>query len=79
MLQAELAARDVAWIHWVEQAIDQLWVLRAERARQGAQALKALGKIGLGVANVIRCCALLSMEMMVPLSVTMWVGDEETK
>ena len=51
----------------VEQAIDQLWSSRGERARQGAQALRTLGKIGLGVAKVIRTRELPELpDMSVP-------------
>lgn len=55
MLESELAGRGASMEPLgVEQAIDQLWTSRGERARQGAEALKTLGKIGLIVANVIR-------------------------
>jgi len=55
MLESELAQRGVGMNPLqVEQRIDQLWTSHAERARQGAQGLKMLGKIGLTVANVIR-------------------------
>jgi hypothetical protein len=55
MLGSELAQRGVGMSPLqVEQRIDQLWTSPAERARQGAQALKTLGKIGLTVANAIR-------------------------
>jgi hypothetical protein len=51
----------------VEQAIDQLWTSQGERAREGAHALKALGKIGLTVANVIRTRELPELpDMSVP-------------
>jgi hypothetical protein len=55
MLESELAQRGVGMNPLqVEQRIDQLWTSHTERARQSAQALKTLGKIGLTVANVIR-------------------------
>lgn len=55
MLESELAERALAMNPLqVEQAIDQVGISPAERARQGAQALKMLGKVGLTVANAIR-------------------------
>lgn len=55
MLESELAERGVAMDPLqVEQAIDQVGISPTERARQGAQALKMLGKAGLTVANAIR-------------------------
>lgn len=68
MLESELAKRGARMDPLgVEQAIDQLWTSRSERARQGAQALKALGKIGLTVANVIRTRELPELpDMSVP-------------
>jgi hypothetical protein len=68
MLKSELAGRGASMDPLaVEQAIDQLWTSRQERARQGAQALKTLGKIGLTVANVIRTRELPELpDMSVP-------------
>jgi hypothetical protein len=68
MLESQLAERGVGMDPLgVEQAIDQLWTSPAERARQGAQGLKLLGKIGLTVANVIRTRELPELpDMSVP-------------
>jgi hypothetical protein len=68
MLESELAQRGVGMDPLqVEQRIDQLWTSHAERARQGAQALKTLGKIGLTVANAIRTRELPELpDMSVP-------------
>lgn len=68
MLESELAGRGASMDPLgVEQAIDQLWASHGERARQGAQALKTLGKIGLTVANVIRTRELPELpDMSVP-------------
>ncbi|HTW42183.1 MAG TPA: hypothetical protein VMD79_07695 [Solirubrobacteraceae bacterium] len=67
-LESELAHRGVDMDPLqVEQKIDQLWTSRAERAHQGALALKTLGKIGLTVANVIRTRELPELpDMSVP-------------
>lgn len=55
MLESELAGRGASMDPLgVEQSIDQLWTSHGDRARQGAQALKGLGKVALTVANVIR-------------------------
>jgi hypothetical protein len=55
MLKSELAERGVSMDPLgVEQAIDQLWISHGERAREGAEALRTVGKIGLAVANAIR-------------------------
>jgi hypothetical protein len=68
MLASELAARGAGMDPLtVERTINQLWTSRGERARQGAQALTALGKIGLTVANVIRTRELPELpDMSVP-------------
>jgi hypothetical protein len=67
MLESELAARGAAMDPLaVERAIDRLSTPRAERARQGAQALKTLGKIGLTVANAIRTHELPELPDMSP-------------
>jgi len=68
MLESELAKRGVDMDPLrIEQAIDQLWTSRAERAYQGARALKTLGKIGLTVANAIRTRELPELpDMSVP-------------
>ncbi|HTB70374.1 MAG TPA: hypothetical protein VK707_05290 [Solirubrobacteraceae bacterium] len=68
MLESELAGRGAGMDPLaVEQAIDQLSTSHRERARQGAEALKTLGKIGLGVANVIRTRELPELpDMSVP-------------
>jgi hypothetical protein len=72
MLESELAGRGAGMDPLgVEQAIDQLWTSRGERVRQGAEALKTLGKIGLGVANVIRTRELPELPDM---SVPDWLG-----
>lgn len=67
-LESELAGRGAGMDPLgVEQAINQLWASRGERARQGADALKTLGKIGLTVANVIRTRELPELpDMSVP-------------
>jgi hypothetical protein len=55
MLKSELAERGVTMDPLgIEQAINQLSISHGERARNGAQALKTVGKIGLAVANAIR-------------------------
>ena len=55
MLQSELARRGVDENPlWFEERLDPLETTRAERAQQGVQALKTLGKFGLFVAKAIR-------------------------
>lgn len=55
MLESELARRGVSENPlWFEERLDQLDSTRAERARQGASALKTLGKFGLFVAKALR-------------------------
>ena len=68
MLESELASRYVGMDPLgVEQAIDRLGTPRSERAREGTQALKTLGKVGLTVANVIRTRELPELpDMSVP-------------
>lgn len=68
MLESELAERGAGMEPLgIERAIDQLSVSRGERAREGAQALKTLGKIGLAVANAIRTHELPELpDMSVP-------------
>ncbi|HTC60809.1 MAG TPA: hypothetical protein VK691_11915 [Solirubrobacteraceae bacterium] len=68
MLKSELAERGVSMDPLgIEQAINRLWVSHRERAREGAQALKTVGKIGLAVANAIRTHELPELpDMSVP-------------
>ena len=68
MLKSELAERGVSMDPLgIEQAINQLWISHGERARNGAQALKTVGKIGLAVANAIRTHELPELpDMSVP-------------
>ena len=39
---------------WVEQTLDHLWDSPLDQAQSGIQALKTLGKVGLGMAKAIR-------------------------
>jgi hypothetical protein len=68
MFKSELAERGVSMDPLrVEQAINQLGTSHGERAREGAQALKTVGKIGLAVANAIRTHELPELpDMSVP-------------
>jgi hypothetical protein len=68
MLKSELAERGVTMDPLgIEQTINQLWISHGERARNGAQALKTVGKIGLAVANAIRTHELPELpDMSVP-------------
>jgi hypothetical protein len=55
MLERELAERGVTRSPLeLELTLDHLWDTPAERMRTGVQGLKALGRLGLGVAKVIR-------------------------
>ena len=55
MLRSELSRRGVEEDPlWFEGRLDRLETTRAERAQQGVQALKTLGKFGLFVAKAIR-------------------------
>jgi hypothetical protein len=68
MLKSELVERGVGMDPLrIEQAIDQLWISHGERAREGAKALKTVGRIGLAVANAIRTHELPELpDMSVP-------------
>jgi hypothetical protein len=55
LLEGELARRGVSESPlWIERTLDTLGQSRAERTRQNVDALKTLGKLGLGVINAIR-------------------------